>query len=147
MAADFSLVTALHDHPLVYGIPEMAVHADFLLRDGKTDPRLAVADLQWPDASGAAASGDLKDDLERCVAAVVAGGFDVVVVDQTLPEQRTLGLHTFSVLVPGLLPIDFGWSRQRALGMPRLRTALHAAGLRDRELQPRDLNPAPHPFP
>ncbi|MGW8742433.1 TOMM precursor leader peptide-binding protein [Streptomyces sp. NPDC055794] len=147
VAADFSLVTALHDHPLVYGIPEMAVHADFLLRDKKAAPRVAVADLQWPDASGATASDDLKDDLERCVAAVVAGGFDVVVVDQTLPEQRTLGLHTFSVLVPGLLPIDFGWSRQRALGMPRLRTALHAAGLRDRELQPHDLNPAPHPFP
>ena len=42
-------------------------------------------------------------------------GFDVIVVDQTRPEQRALGLATASVLVPGLLPIDFGWARQRAL--------------------------------
>ncbi|KOV59018.1 bacteriocin biosynthesis protein SagD [Streptomyces sp. AS58] len=147
MAKDFTEVTALHDHPLVYGVPEMGVHADFLLRATPTRGPLAVADLAWPDASGAMVSPDLRDDLERCVAAVTAAGFDVVVVDQTLPEQRLLGLHTFSVLVPGLLPIDFGWSRQRALGMPRLRTALREAGLRERDLETADLNPAPHPFP
>ncbi|MEU9234361.1 TOMM precursor leader peptide-binding protein [Streptomyces subrutilus] len=147
MAADFGLVTALHDHPLVYGVPEMGRHADFLLRrPGPGRPR-TVAELRWPDAHGAAASEDVRTDLERCVAAVVDQGFDVVVVDQTMPEQRALGLHTVSVLVPGLLPIDFGWSRQRALGMPRMRTALSAAGLRERELEPGDLNPAPHPFP
>ncbi|MEU9252752.1 TOMM precursor leader peptide-binding protein [Streptomyces sp. NPDC048270] len=147
MASDFRLVTALHDHPLVYGIPEMGRHADFLLRrPGRERPR-AVAELRWPDARGSAASEDVRTDLERCVAAVTDQGFDVVVVDQTMPEQRALGLHTVSVLVPGLLPIDFGWARQRALGMPRMRTALRAAGLRERELEPGDLNPAPHPFP
>ncbi|MFE0011690.1 TOMM precursor leader peptide-binding protein [Streptomyces erythrochromogenes] len=147
MAADFELVTALHDHPLVYGIPEMGVHADFLLRGpGRERPR-TVAELEWPDGWGAPASDDVRTDLDRCVSAVAAEGFDVVVVDQTMPEQRALGLHTVSVLVPGLLPIDFGWSRQRALGMPRMRTGLFAAGLRERPLEPGDLNPAPHPFP
>ncbi|MEU6298317.1 TOMM precursor leader peptide-binding protein [Streptomyces erythrochromogenes] len=147
MAADFELVTALHDHPLVYGIPEMGAHADFLLRGpGRAHPR-TVAELEWPDGWGAPASDDVRTDLERCVSAVAAEGFDVVVVDQTMPEQRALGLHTVSVLVPGLLPIDFGWSRQRGLGMPRMRTGLFAAGLRERPLEPGDLNPAPHPFP
>ncbi|MFE7094416.1 TOMM precursor leader peptide-binding protein [Streptomyces erythrochromogenes] len=147
MAADFDLVTALHDHPLVYGIPEMGAHADFLLRGPGRAHRRTVAELAWPDAWGAPASDDVRTDLERCVSAVAAEGFDVVVVDQTMPEQRALGLHTVSVLVPGLLPIDFGWSRQRALGMPRMRTGLFAAGLRERPLEPGDLNPAPHPFP
>ncbi|MEV8532427.1 TOMM precursor leader peptide-binding protein [Streptomyces sp. NPDC051211] len=146
MAADFDLVTALHDHPLVYGVPEMGRHADFLLRAPQRAPR-TVAGLAWPDAAGAVVADDVRDDLDRCVAAVTAEGFDVVVVDQTLPEQRALGLHTVSVLVPGLLPIDFGWSRQRALGMPRLRTALRAAGLREHDLEPGEFNPAPHPFP
>ncbi|MEU9162784.1 TOMM precursor leader peptide-binding protein [Streptomyces sp. NPDC048424] len=147
MAADFDLVTALHDHPLVYGIPEMGRYADFLLRPrGDGRPR-TVAELRWPDRWGSDASDDVRTDLERCVSAVTAEGFDVVVVDQTMPEQRALGLHTVSVLVPGLLPIDFGWSRQRALGMPRMRTALFTAGLRERALDPGDLNPAPHPFP
>jgi ribosomal protein S12 methylthiotransferase accessory factor len=94
-----------------------------------------------------AVSEDLREDLAACTAAVTGAGFDVVVVDQTMPEQRDLGLTTVSVLVPGLLPIDFGWSRQRALGMPRMRTALREAGLRATDLTPAEFNPAPHPFP
>ncbi|MFJ6577125.1 TOMM precursor leader peptide-binding protein [Streptomyces sp. NPDC091368] len=137
MAADFDLVTTLHDHPLVYGIPEMGRHADFLLRRPERPPLLAVADLAWPDADGATGGTDLREDLLRAVGAVTSAGFDVVVVDQTLPEQRALGLHTVKVLVPGLLPIDFGWSRQRARHMLRMRAALGPAGL----------HPAPHPFP
>ncbi|MEU9320910.1 TOMM precursor leader peptide-binding protein [Streptomyces sp. NPDC048295] len=137
MAADFDRVTTLHDHPLVYGVPEMGRHADFLLR--QPDPRrpLAVADLAWPDDDGAPVAADLREDLMRAVGAVAAAGFDVVVVDQTLPEQRALGLHTVKVLVPGLVPIDFGWSRQRVRHMPRTVSTLRNTGL----------NPAPHPFP
>jgi ribosomal protein S12 methylthiotransferase accessory factor len=152
MAYDFDKVAALHDHPLAYGIPEMGDHADFLLGgpgDVRRPPR--SFDELYGDGPGGRpvlpASDDLREDLRRCVDAVTAAGFDVVVVDQTMPEQRALGLTTVSVLVPGLLPIDFGWSRQRALHMPRLRTALREAGLRTADLTDADLNPAPHPFP
>ncbi|MFC5720525.1 TOMM precursor leader peptide-binding protein [Streptomyces gamaensis] len=141
MAADFDKVLSLHDHPLVYGLPEMAPHAAFLL--GQRAEKQPLDALAGP----LPVSDDLGDDVEACVAAVTAAGFDVVVVDQTLPEQRALGLYTVSVLVPGLLPIDFGWRRQRALRMPRTRTALREAGLRERDLAPGELNPAPHPFP
>nr|WP_236244761.1 TOMM precursor leader peptide-binding protein [Streptomyces sp. CC210A] len=151
MADDFTKVEALHDHPLAYGVPEMGDHADFLLgAPGAPRPPLrSFTELYGPGAPRPAppVSDDLRDDLEWCVTTVAAAGFDVIAVDQTLPEQRDLGLTTVSVLVPGLLPIDFGWTRQRALGMPRLRTALREAGLRDRDLAPADFNPAPHPFP
>lgn len=148
MAADFDLVTALHDHPLVYGIPEMGVHADFLLRqDTELGAKRPVSTMRWPEIPELSAQQDIRNDLERCITAVTAEGFDVVVVDQTLPEQRRLGLHTVKVLVPGLLPIDFGWSRQRALHMPRLRTASREAGLRAEDLGSEDINVAPHPFP
>ncbi|MCZ4124580.1 TOMM precursor leader peptide-binding protein [Streptomyces sp. H39-S7] len=146
MAADFDKVLVLHDHPLVYGLPEMAPHAAFLLDEedgtGRPPPR-AVAEL----ATGRPPAADLREDLDAAVEAVTGQGFDVVVVDQTMPEQRDLGLHTAAVLVPGLLPIDFGWQRQRALHMPRLRTALREAGRLDHDLRAADLNPAPHPFP
>ncbi|MEV0965945.1 TOMM precursor leader peptide-binding protein [Streptomyces sp. NPDC049910] len=148
MTEDFHRVTALHDHPLAYGIPEMGRHAHFLLGEpGEPRPPLVPMAERYGDGTVPPVSGDLRDDLVRCLEAVTGAGFDVVVVDQTMPEQRGLGLRTVSVLVPGLLPIDFGWSRQRALGMPRLRTALREAGLRERDLTPADLNPAPHPFP
>ncbi|MEE1926716.1 TOMM precursor leader peptide-binding protein [Streptomyces sp. TRM 70351] len=147
MAEDFDKVTSLHDHPLVYGIPRMGDHADFLLRQPKPRPAVDVAALAWPDADGTHVSDDLRTDLLRAVGAVTAAGFDVVVVDQTLPEQRALGLHTVKVLVPGLVPIDFGWARQRARHLPRTRTAPRQAGLRAHDLTAADLNPAPHPFP
>jgi ribosomal protein S12 methylthiotransferase accessory factor len=134
MAADFTLVRALHDHPLLYGLPAMSRYAEFLLgpRPGPPATPVAVSALRPPSEP----STDLADDLRSCVASVAGAGFDVIVVDQTSPEQRAMGLHTASVLVPGLLPIDFGWQRQRALTMPRLRAAA-----------PGDPNPAPHPFP
>jgi ribosomal protein S12 methylthiotransferase accessory factor len=149
MAADFTKVRVLHDHPLVYGLPEMARHADFLLgtagrSGGRTPPRITPAAL----ARDTVAPGDdLRDDVEACVAQVARAGFDVIAVDQTGPEQRALGFRTAGVIVPGLLPIDFGWNRQRARHLPRMRGALREAGLRDRDLDPEDLNPAPHPFP
>ncbi|WP_307795405.1 TOMM precursor leader peptide-binding protein [Actinacidiphila acididurans] len=143
MAADFSGVQVLHDHPLLYGLPEMAPYADFLLRQDRprmVTPAALARDTITPGA-------DTGDDVTACVAAVSRAGFDVVVVDQTMPEQRRLGFHTAGVIVPGLLPIDFGWRRQRARHMPRMRTALAEAGLRPGSLGPADLNPAPHPFP
>ncbi|TGZ13993.1 hypothetical protein DV517_54760 [Streptomyces sp. S816] len=146
MAGDFGQVQVLHDHPLLYGLPEMGRYTDFLLRGRDDADRVPLASL----ATGKGAllpAADLRTDVEACVGAVTAHGFDVVVVDQTSPEQRELGLHTVKVLVPGLLPIDFGTSRQRAPLMPRMRTALREAGLRDDDLAPADLNPAPHPFP
>lgn len=156
MAEDFDQVAVLHDHPLLYGLPQMAPYAAFLLdrphggHDDQGDradrPRTPLAALA--SGPGALVPGDdLQDDLERCVAAVTAHGFDVLVVDQTSPEQRDLGFATARVMVPGLLPIDFGWRRQRARHMARTRTALRQAGLRTRDLRSDEINPAPHPFP
>ncbi|MET9551446.1 TOMM precursor leader peptide-binding protein [Streptomyces sp. NPDC006645] len=148
MATDYDKVAALHDHPLAYGIPEMGNNAHFLIGEpGAPRPRKRPLAEAYGDGSLPPVSDDLRDDLTRCVSAVTDKGFDVVVVDQTMPEQRDLGLTTVSVIVPGLLPIDFGWTRQRALGMPRLRTALREAGLREHDLTDADLNLAPHPFP
>jgi len=146
MAADFGEVHVLHDHPLLYGLPEMGRFTDFLLRGRDDADRVPLASL----ATGADAlrpAADLRTDVAACVAAVTAHGFDVIVIDQTSPEQRASGLHTVKVLVPGLIPIDFGWHRQRAPLLPRMRTALREAGLRTADLTPDDLNPAPHPFP
>jgi ribosomal protein S12 methylthiotransferase accessory factor len=140
LAADFEQVLSLHDHPLLYGLPEMRRHAAFLL--DRPHETVALATLA-PGFS----SADLRDDLEWTVGVLAGRGFDAVAVDQTSPEQAALGLATASVLVPGLLPIDFGWRRQRALRMPRLRTALREAGRMTRDLDPAELNLAPHPFP
>jgi ribosomal protein S12 methylthiotransferase accessory factor len=141
MSTDFNLVAELHDHPLAYGIPEMAGHAAALLAGRGPVRSLAAYDGAPP------LHDDLREDLEWCLDAVTARGLDVIVVDQTLPEQRRLGLATVNVIVPGLVPIDFGWDRQRALHLSRVRTAPYAAGLRDHVLSADELHRVPHPFP
>jgi ribosomal protein S12 methylthiotransferase accessory factor len=147
MADDFGQVEELQDHPMLYGLPRMSGYAGFLLdqRDGATPGDLA--DVYTRPPVPLQPTEDLRDDVHRCVDVISSHGFDVIVADQTFPLQRAFGLHTVKVIVPGLLPIDFGWHRQRALLLPRLRTALHQAGLRGRDLTAADFNPAPHPFP
>lgn len=149
MSEDFEQVAALHDHSHLYALPRMARHADFLLRrQASSEADLVSLSECYADAERfLRPAADLREDLQACVAAVVAAGFDVVVVDQTLGLQRRFGLHTVQVLVPGLLPIDFGWIRQRARHMSRMRTALRECGRRSDDMPPAGLNPAPHPFP
>ncbi|ACU73071.1 protein of unknown function DUF181 [Catenulispora acidiphila DSM 44928] len=133
MAADFTQVIGLHDHSRLYGLPEMAQYASFLL----DAPRAALLPLKQAFGEAPPRTGDLREDLAACVGHVTAAGFDTIVVDQTAPEQRRLGLSTVGVIVPGLVPIDFGWTRQRAPLMPRLHALTGAT----------TPNPAPHPFP
>lgn len=144
MAADFDKVLSLPDHSGLFALPEMAVHARRYLEPARRRPAAEVFadwDLRRPR------NLDLLDDIGLCRDELVRAGHDVIIVDQTSAEQLRLGLRTVCAIVPGLLPIDFGWSRQRALRMPRMFSALRRAGLRDRDLVPADLHRVPHPFP
>lgn len=145
MADDFSLVRHLKDHPQLYGLPRMAGYARGYLEPAGARPFEEVY-REW-EADGRPRTGDLRDDVAVVRDALVRAGHDVIVVDQTSPEQERMGLRTVSTVVPGLLPIDFGWNRQRALLMPRLRTAPRRGGHRDHDLTDAELLRAPHPFP
>ena len=144
MARDFGLVKRLPDHAALFGLPQMARHAESYLEPASVRSADEVY-ADWDERRPR--SGDLLDDLRLCRDELIAAGFDVIVVDQTTPEQERLGLRTVCTLAPGLLPIDFGWSRQRALRLPRLRTAFRRAGWRSDDLPDRELRLVPHPFP
>ncbi|MEN8655606.1 TOMM precursor leader peptide-binding protein [Streptomyces sp. 21So2-11] len=144
MARDFSKVLHLKDHAQLYGLPSMTEHAREYLEPAAVLP-LAETFADWETVRPR--TGDLLDDLRLLRDELVRAGYDVIAVDQTTPEQHRMGLHTVSTTVPGLLPLDFGWTRQRALLMPRLRTALRSAGRRTDDLAPGDIKAVPHPFP
>ncbi|MFE9013918.1 TOMM precursor leader peptide-binding protein [Streptomyces cyaneofuscatus] len=144
MKRDFSKVLHLKDHAQLYGLPSMVRHAAEYLEPEAVLP-LEEVFADWQPLRPR--TGDLMDDL-RCLRDQLTGaGYDVIAVDQTTPEQHRMGLHTVSTTVPGLLPLDFGWTRQRALHMPRLRTALRAAGRRADDLPEAEIKAVPHPFP
>jgi ribosomal protein S12 methylthiotransferase accessory factor len=140
MADDFDRVVALRDHALLFTLPESTRQVRRYL-----EPARLVRFDEAYDAPPR--SADLLHDVRRLVDQVAAAGCDVIVVDQTTPEQASLGLRTVRTLAPGLLPIDFGWRRQRALAMPRLRTAHRRAGLVPHDLSDAELHRVPHPFP
>ncbi|GAA1365850.1 TOMM precursor leader peptide-binding protein [Catellatospora chokoriensis] len=144
MMHDYRLVRQLTDHAGLFGLPEMRHHADSYLRVTEQRP---MSDLYATWNARRGASRHLLDDLRLCQQELVDAGSDVIVVDQTTPEQSRMGLRSVCTIVPGLLPIDFGWARQRALRMPRLRTAFRRAGLRDTDLADGELRVVPHPFP
>ncbi|WP_328383300.1 TOMM precursor leader peptide-binding protein [Streptomyces sp. NBC_00400] len=144
MTDDYFLVRRLRDHPALFSLPEMAPHAARYLHPGTTVPYEEVyADWQRIRPR----TTDLRDDVALITGALAAAGHEVIVVEQTTPEQRGLGLHTVATIVPGLLPLDFGWARQRALHMPRMFSAYRRAGWREHDLTRDDLHLVPHPFP
>ncbi|MGS2585962.1 TOMM precursor leader peptide-binding protein [Streptomyces hebeiensis] len=145
MADDFGKVRHLKDHAQLYGLPRMSEHVRTYREPSAVRP-FADVYRTWEERDRPR-TGDLRDDVAYCRDQLVGAGHDVLVVDQTTPEQRHIGLRTVCAIVPGLLPIDFGWSRQRAPRMPRLRTAAYRAGLRTRELTEREIRRVPHPFP
>ncbi|WP_431782459.1 TOMM precursor leader peptide-binding protein [Streptomyces chumphonensis] len=145
MAEDFTRVRQLKDHAQLYGLPRMAEHATSFL---EPEGLLPLAE-SFPGWQGVRRPGgaDLLEELTLVRDDLVAAGHDVIAVDQTTPEQLRMGLRTVSTHVPGLLPLDFGWSRQRAPRMPRMLSGLRRAGRAERDLTPRELASAPHPFP
>lgn len=144
MAGDYRKVLHLKDHAQLYGLPEMTHHAREYLEPTAVRT-LGETYADW--APLRPRTGDLLDDLRLLRDELAGAGYDVIAVDQTTPEQRRMGLHTVSTTVPGLLPLDFGWTRQRALLMPRLRTALRVAGRRTDDLPESEIKAVPHPFP
>ncbi|QFZ77787.1 TOMM precursor leader peptide-binding protein [Streptomyces fagopyri] len=144
MTEDFDLVRRLPDHAALFGLPAMRRHAANYLAPPRVGSLTGLF-AGWEERGPR--TGDLRDDLLLLRDLLAGAGCDVIAVDQTTPEQRRMGLRTVATLAPGLLPIDFGWLRQRALDMPRLRTAPHRAGLVPAPLREEDLRRVPHPFP
>lgn len=140
-ASDYDEVTSIHDHSGMFGLPEVGSLADFFTAGDGNDPR-CVTEAQA--AAGITPTDDLRSDLLACVERLAAEQYDVIVVDQTSTEEVASGLRTVAVIVPGLLPIDFGWARQRALRMPRLVEGVRAFLGSDSDIQ---LNLVPHPYP
>jgi ribosomal protein S12 methylthiotransferase accessory factor len=138
MASNFEFVRDMEDHADLFAHPSSAHLAAFLL-----DGQVAKGSL----LEGIAPSRTLYEDLRKCVDSVVEQGHDVVVLDQTTALQRSFGLHSSKVFVPGFVPIDFGWGMQRALMSPRVRSIAEKYRSERGETVPFKLNAVPHPFP
>lgn len=140
MLEDPGLVKHLEHHPMSNCLPEARHRFSFLL-DRMTTP-LPIDSVR---AATYVPSHDLRDDLAAAVQGMLACGFDVLVVDQTMPEVAGDGLTCVKVMSPGLLPISFGHANRRTEHLPRL---LGAAALPYESCLSPGEEPGlvPHPF-
>ena len=141
---DPTRVATLHDHALLFGLPEMKPELDFLFAGSEARP---VAEVYGAWREAYRPGLDLRRDLELCIEQIESLGLEVLLVDQTSPEQAAVGLCTVRVIVPGLMPMDFGYHRQRIYELPRLRTVPRLTGHRSLDLEASEINTTPHPFP
>ena len=81
--------------------------------------------------------------LSALVGSLGTIGVEPLAVRCTAPVESALGLETWSVLAPGLAPLDFGWHRQRVLTMRRPFDYCRHVGV----VAPDRLRDRPHPFP
>ncbi|MFG1889508.1 TOMM precursor leader peptide-binding protein [Micromonospora sp. NPDC049051] len=136
MLADADLVDDLGDHTALHLLPETLPRFDFALSEAAAGPARPLDDhfAGWRERWS---HSDLTEVLRRVVDAMAAAGTPPLVVDQTGPDERRLGLAAVKVLAPGAVPMTFGHLNRR-VDLPRLRQARLAAP---------DHLILPHPFP
>lgn len=138
-------VIGVEDHADLYGVPEARSWlAKWAREPAPASARIDLAVLRCDEAAGQS----VESDLEIVIEAIASAGFSPLVVDVSSSLSRRYGFSCMKAVVPGLLPIDFGWATQRALHMPRLREQserwLQQSGMADAKLQ---IHERPHPFP
>lgn len=141
MLDDPWLVDVLEDHVRLYNLPETVPRVTAVLGGPRT--ALVEAFPDWPERITKAAGGRVRGALEYVAQRYADAGLDqIVLVDQSTRDHTDLGLAVVKAVVPGILPMCFGYAQQRLSGLPRLARALAGA--------PGGHRPAPydpHPFP
>jgi ribosomal protein S12 methylthiotransferase accessory factor len=140
MLHDPYLVEQLEDHALLYSMPEAEERLSFLLEH--TRP-LRNFDEEFTRPT---MYEDMLEELQELLKKLLKCGLDVIVVDQTSPEITKKGLRCVKVLIPGMLPMSFGYSLTRLAGLERVLRIPMELGYRKDPLSADQLNPYPHPF-
>ncbi|MEO7194482.1 MAG: TOMM precursor leader peptide-binding protein, partial [Pseudonocardiaceae bacterium] len=141
MVADPVNVREMADHAPLYYAPEAFERLSFLL---DTPRRQTFAEMC---RERHVPSADLSADVHEAIGRYLDTGLDVIAVDQTGPEHEAERFACAKVIVPGALPMVFGYRHQRIHGFDRLYRIGHQLGYHPRPLTHAELNPHPHPFP
>jgi ribosomal protein S12 methylthiotransferase accessory factor len=128
-------VESLAQHLQFYQRADKHRRCDFL--DASTE--IAAPRSSWPEVSF-----DDPHATRVVIDRLHAAGYDPILVDCTPDVLAAVGLVVVRAVIPGLAPLDSGFARRR-LGGRRLLEAPRRMGRRDRDLEPGELNPWPHP--
>lgn len=141
MFHDPFLVQQMEDHSMLYSLPQAQERLQFLLDENRP---LRTFDEEFKRK---ARHADLTDDLRDFFQVFRRLNLEVIVVDQTTPEILRNGLYCVKVLIPGMLPMTFGYHLTRVTGLERVLRVPVELGYAEQPLTLEQLNPHPHPFP
>lgn len=140
----YHCITSIEDHTILYALPNMREPVKFLTANTLS---YSVKETYNNWEAKRPRTPFLTDDLLYLLTIIRQAGFtEILAFDQTSPTQKELGLHTTRVIIPGLLPIDFGHAKTRGHRLPRFKklqrnyhhSLCFPAGTH---------NPNPHPYP
>ena len=126
------------DHGLFYADPHALGLLDLWLHPRRTQ--------RAPTETQESVKTCVLATLEDCVQGLARCGLEALAVEITSPQAAAAGLHVVKVVVPGMLPIDFGNSSKH-LGGRRLYEAPARMGYSQFATTPGRLNTLPHPLP
>lgn len=126
------------DHGLFYAAPQALGLLDLWLHPRRTQ--------RAPTETQESVKTCVLSTLEDCVQGLARCGLEALAVEITSPQAAAAGLHVVKVVVPGMLPIDFG-SSGKHLGGRRLYEAPARMGYAQFATTPGRLNTLPHPLP
>ncbi|GGE62208.1 TOMM precursor leader peptide-binding protein [Priestia taiwanensis] len=136
-----SLVRQMEDHSMVYSLKEAEERLGFLLEENRPIQTFEEAFPPRPQHD------DLTEELKDLLRVFRERDLDVIVVNQTTDEIVRNGLHCVKVIIPGMLPMTFGYDLTRLTGLDRVLTVPMEMGYRENPLTYEELNLHPHPFP
>ena len=133
---DFDNILGQVHHVNYWSNPDVSPHAAFLYSSEKY--------MDFDDLTDFSQSTP-KEELETLVSIIKDTGFDVLAVDITTEDIRSLGMTVVRVIIPGYHPLYMGYHK-RALQSKRLWTLPQQLGFEGINKEEGDY-PFPHPFP
>lgn len=137
-------ITSIQDHYLYYYHPGNFHLVDFLFN--RDIPLLDFYDV-FHDYYETQRSIDLTKELRSIIQVVIDKGYDVIAVNQTPDFYENCNLHSVKIIIPGTLPLGFGYHSSRVHNLNRLYEVNKLMGYSNSTLSNSQINPSPHPFP
>jgi ribosomal protein S12 methylthiotransferase accessory factor len=141
---DYSDVTSLDMHSLLYGDPRMRDKVAFLGGDVAGPVRGFKANV--PAREPQLTDGTVAGELGHCLSALHRLGLEAVVVDMTPSDVAEIGFVVVRVVVTELHPL-WGGHHVRCLGGRRVREVPVRLGYSERARATSEFNTDPHPMP
>ncbi|MCY7294751.1 TOMM precursor leader peptide-binding protein [Alteromonas sp. a30] len=140
LLADDRKVVEMHDHVLLYSLPESYERLQFLFSD---EPKASLQEVYGHHYGKE--NRNITDDLHELMDKVKEYADDIIVADLTFEELYDHQLYCVKVIAPGLMPVTFG-HQYRRISLERINKYAESSG-RKAFNSVDELNQFPHNFP